>query len=364
MYLTLKCSMDLCCESYYANFYDFHKPMSIDIRIAFYIKLFTMKWLFLIAISLIFVLQATSQNKIEVETGNKQMSQGEHTAFTVVIPKSKADEIKTLWNKQVNTRSTSERLDNLNTQIGNIFKSKDKKIERDKLKMEKKGNELYVKAVTIDQMANTPMNVYTIINPLPEGTQLSAFFQYTDSVFIDEGNAAEERFAFLKDYVRNFGVTAYKKIYDDSIKIANKAVAREENRLRDLQNSINRDEKSILRNEQAIQNFKLKISQIQSDSARIIESIESKENQMAEMDKDSADYYVAEKELRDLQKTKLRYGRELISLKNRIRDKETDIESAKDQIASNQLQMESQKEIIENKQQVAQELIKEKEEIE
>jgi hypothetical protein len=350
--------------SNYADFYDFHKPTGVDIRSLYYLKRHNMKQLFIFTISLIFVFQAYSKNRIEVETGSKKMSKGEHTAFTVVIPDTKADEIKVLWNKEVNNRKPGERINNLNTQIANIFRSKEKRASRDRLKMEEKGNELYIRSVEIDPMANSPMDVYALVSQTPDGSQLSAFFQYTDSVFIDEGNAAEERFAFLKDYVRNFGVNAYKNIYDDSIKQANREVSREENRLRSLQSDINREEKAILRNEQAIENFKQKITEIQSDSARLINSLELKENELAEMNEDSAEYYVLEKELRDLQRTKQRYARELVSLKNRIQDKESDIETAKNQIASNQLQMESQKELIENKQQVAQELMKEKEEIE
>jgi DNA repair exonuclease SbcCD ATPase subunit len=322
-----------------------------------------MKRLFLVSLLIIIALRIGAQNKVEVDVSGKKMSKGEHTAFTVVIPNSDTEGVTAAWRKYVNVRPAGERIDNLNTQIGNIFRNKDKRFKREKLKMVRNGEELYIRSVDIDQIASSPMDVYATVSQLPEGCQLSAFFQYTDSTFIDEGNVEENLLNSVQDYVRNFGVETYRNIMDNNIKVASKAVTREQNRLKDLQASTLREEKSILRNESAIQEFKAKISQLQKDSANSVQNIASKEEELAELDKDSADYMLVDKELTLLGKEKLRIAREIRSLKTRIKSRELDIESAKNQIASNELEIDNQTKLIENKQQVAEQLIREKGEI-
>lgn len=322
-----------------------------------------MKRLFLLSIVIVLSLYGNSQNRVDVDISSKKMSKGEHTAFTVMIPDSQSDEVVALWRKYVNKRATGERIDNLNTQIGNIFKSKENRVKRERLKMVRTGEELNIRSVVIDQLSDFPMDVYAIVTQLNEGCQLSAFFQYTDSAFIDESNVDENNLGNFTDYVRNFGVETYKTVMDNNIKMANKAVTREQNRLKDLQASSLREEKSILRNEASIQEFKARISQLQKDSANAVQNITTKEEKQSELEKDSAAYMLVDKELAMLGKERLRISREIRTLKTRIKSKELDIESAKNQIASNELEIDNQIKLIENKQQVAEELIKEKGEI-
>ncbi|HET6557083.1 MAG TPA: hypothetical protein VFG54_07185 [Prolixibacteraceae bacterium] len=323
-----------------------------------------MKRLFFLSLGILIALHVRSQYRIEVETGEKKMSKGNQTAFTIMIPDAKTDEIQVLWRKYVNIRPSGERIDNLNTQIGNIFRSRENRVKRENLKMIRNGDELFIRSVEIDRISNYPMDVYARVTQLPEGSQLSAFFQYTDSVFIDESNVDQNKLILLQHYVRDFGVEAYKTVMDKNIKLANKAVSKEQNRLKELQASILREEKAILRNETAIQEFKNRIAQLKADSASLIETIDIRENEIAEMNQDSVEYMLLERELTELEKQKLRYAREVKTLKTRIKSKELDIESARNQITSNELEMDNQVKVIENKQQVAEELIREKGEIE
>ncbi|MGE5429244.1 MAG: hypothetical protein ACM3O8_15225 [Methylococcaceae bacterium] len=323
-----------------------------------------MKRLIILSLLLMLSLYSRSQHKIEVETGEKKMSQGKQTAFTVMIPASQKEEIETLWRKYVNVRPAGERIDNLNTQIGNIFRNKENRVKRDRLKMVRNGDELHISAVDIKQISNAPMDVYAIVTQQPQGSQLSAFFQYSDSTFITADSVENSQSAVVRDYMHDFAVSAYRTIMDDNVKNANKAVAREQNRLKDLQASSLREEKSILRNQSAIQEYKAKITQLQKDSTNAVQNIASKEEKKAKLDKDSAEYMLADKELTMLEKEKLRITREIRSMKTRIKTKELDIESAKNQIASNELEIDNQTKIIENKQQVAEQLIQEKEQIE
>lgn len=322
-----------------------------------------MKRFIFFSLIIIMALHVAAQNRIEVDVSGKKMSKGEHTAFTVKIPNSETDQITAYWRKYVNVRPAGERIDNLNTQIGNIFRNKDKKYKREKLKMVRNGEELYIRSVAIDQISNYPMDVYATVVQQPDGCQLSAFFQYTDSTFIDTTNVEANLISNIKDYVRNFGVETYRTIMDNNIKVASKAVSREQNRLKDLQASTLREEKSILRNQNAIQEFNARIAQLKTDSANLVKNLESRQNELTELAKDSAEYMLVEKEINDLEKEKSRFSREMRSLKTRIKSKELDIESAKNQIASNELEIDNQAKIIENKQQVAEQLIREKGEI-
>lgn len=323
-----------------------------------------MKRLYLLLLIITLTLHARSQFRVEVQMEQKKMSQGNHTAFTVMIPDSQTEEVETMWRKYVNVRPTGERIDNLNTQIGNLFKSKENRVKRERLKMVKNGDESHIRAIEIKQLSSYPLDVYAITTQVPEGCLLSAFFQYTDSAFIDSISVDENKLTVIQDYVRNFAVNTYRTVMDNHIKVASKEVTREQNRLKDLQASTLREEKSILRNETAIQEFHARIGQLKTDSANLVKSLESRQNQLAELAKDSAEYMLVEKEITILEKDKSRFSREIRSLKTRIKSKELDIESARNQIASNELEIDNQHKIIENKQQVAEQLIREKGEIE
>lgn len=323
-----------------------------------------MKRLFFLSWGILMAVHAFSQYRVEVETDEKKMSKGNQTAFTVMIPDAKTDEIAVLWKKYVNIRPSGERIDNLNTQIGNIFRSKENRVKRENLKMIRNGDELFIRSVEIDRISNYPMDVYARLTQLPEGCQLSAFFQYTDSVFLNELNVDENKIILLQSYVRDFGVEAYKTVMDKNIKLASKEVSKEQNRLKELQANTLREEKSILRNETAIQEFKDRIAQLKADSASLIETIDLRGQEIEAMDKDSVEYMLLEKELTELEKQKIRYAREIKTLKTRIKSRELDIESARNQITSNELEMDNQVKVIENKQQVAEQLIREKGQIE
>lgn len=322
-----------------------------------------MKLLFILLSVLSMNFHASSQNKIEVETGEKVMPQGSYATFNMMIPKSKTKDIENLWKKYVNKRPAGERFNNLTTQVGNIFKSKINQTKRDRLKVDKSGNQLHVRAVDLNEISNYPLDIYASITQSPEGSQLSSFFQYTDSVYIDTTNTNEDKLALIADYVRDFGVEAYKNVVDENIKLANRELSREENVLKNLHASTVRAEKSITRNETLIQQYNSRISVLENDSARMDETIAAKKKEFSEMLKDSADTKPAKTKLKALQKEKARNPIEIRTLKGKIRSKELDIRSAKTQIADNEIEIKTQKTVIDGKQQIAEQLIKEKGEI-
>ena len=322
-----------------------------------------MKQLIILLVGMSMALYANSQNNIEVETLEKEMSQGPQTAFTVLIPESKAQDIEIHWNKYLNNRPANERFKNLTTQVGNIFKSKEKKTRRNRLKMNKTGDELHVRSIALDKISSYPMDIYAILTQLPEGCQLSAFFQYTDSVFIDPSNTDENKMDVIADFVYDFGVEAYRTVVDENIKLANREVSREESILKGLHASILRAEKAILRDETLIQEYNSRISELKNDSANIIETIALKKKEFSEIHEDSLDYEVTKAELKALEREKASFPREIRTLKGKIKFKELAIESARNQIAANEIEIENQEAIIQEKQQIAEEFIRKKGEI-
>lgn len=322
-----------------------------------------MKLLIILLATLSITFYAHSQNRIEVQTMEKEMSQGPQTAFTMLIPKSKTQDIEILWKKYVNNRTVNERFKNLTTGVGNIFKSKDKKTKRDPLRMVKTGDELHVKSIVLDKISLYPLDIYALINQLPEGCQFRAFFQYSDSVFINSSNTPEDRMDLITNFVRDFGVEAYKNVVDENIKLANRNVSREENNLKELHAGIQRAENSISRNETLIQEYNSKISELRNDSTRMVETLASKKKDFSQMNKDSVDFETTKSELKSQERENVRIPREIRMLKGRIRSKELEIESAKNQIAENELEIKNQEAVVQEKQQIAEELIREKGEI-
>ena len=322
-----------------------------------------MKLLIILLVVMLMAFNAISQNKIEVKILEKDMSQGTQTAFTMLIPESKAQDIENMWRKYVNNRPANERFKNLTTGVGNIFKPKEKKASRDRLKMNKTGDEMHVRSIELDKISSYPVDIYAIITQLPQGSQLSAFFQYTDSVFIDPSNTDEGKLDLIADFVDEFGVEAYRNVVDENIKLANRDLSKEEVVLKGLHTSILRSEKSIIRDQTLIQEYNSKISELRSDSASIIEPIALKKKEFSEMHEDSLDYKETKAELKSLEKEKARIPKEISTLKGKVKSKELEIGSAKKQMAENKLGIKNQETVIQEKQQIAEQLIKEKEEI-
>jgi hypothetical protein len=100
-----------------------------------------MKQFFLFTIIILANYWAQAQQKVEAGTELMNMSKGQQMAFTVIVPEAKAKDIEPTWKKYVNNRSIGERFSNLTTQIGNLFRSKENQSNRDKLKVEKNGDE-------------------------------------------------------------------------------------------------------------------------------------------------------------------------------------------------------------------------------
>jgi len=320
-----------------------------------------MKRIFTLTVILTFSLLASSQQKIQVEIGEKTMSQGQQMAVTMLIPEAKMKDVESLWKKYVNNRGFGERIGNLATQIGNVFKSSENQANRDKLKVEKKGDEWYVRSIEQSAITSHSMDIYARMTDMPDGCQFSAFFQYTDSVFISESNADQERIQNMKSYIREFGVEAYKSVVDDQIKEAKKEVSNQEAVKKDIESDSRKEEKAIARFESDIQEFNAGIFEVESDIVRLNENITAKKVTFTTLTKKTPEYDAAKQELKGLEKEKSKYFSKIKSFKTKIKSKELDIKSAKNNIAQNELKIIKQEKVIQEKEQIVMDLITKKE---
>lgn len=306
---------------------------------------------------------AKAQQKIEVETGEKNMSKGQQMAVIVLIPEAKPADVEPVWKKYINNRSFGERVGNLAVQIGNLFKNEDNKVNRDKLKVEKNGDELYVRSIEEAILSKHSMDIYARMTELPQGCQFYAFFQYTDSVFINESNVDQEHIENMKSYIRNFGVEVYKNVVDEQIKEARKEVTKQEDALEDIQSASKKQEKAIARYETDIQEYNAGIVDVEADIKRLDENITPKKIALEALTKKTPEYDAAKKELKELSKEKSGYFGKIKSLKSKIKSKETDINTAKGKITQNDIQLNKQQLVIQAKQKIVDQLIAKKEAI-
>jgi hypothetical protein len=322
-----------------------------------------MKPTFLFLVFFSITLLASAQQKLEVEIGEKSMSKGPQMAVTVLIPEAKSKDVEPVWKKYVNNRSFGERIGNLATQIGNIFKSEENQVSRDKLKVEKNGDELYVRSIEEASLSKHSMDIYARMTELPNGCQFSAFFQYTDSVFINEKNVDQDRIENMKSYIRNFGIIVYKNVVDDQIIAAKKNVTNEEKTVKDIQSASKKQEKAIAGFETDIKEYNAGIVEVENDIKRMEEVINTQKMSIETLTKKTPEYDIAKKGLKDLEKEKSKYFNKIKSFKKKIKSREADINAAKGKITQNDIQLNKQQLVIQDKQKIVEQLVAKKEAI-
>jgi hypothetical protein len=306
---------------------------------------------------------ASSQQKIEVEIGEKAMSKGQQMAISILIPDATPEVIESLWKKYVKDRSISEKIGSLASQVGDIFKSAENQAGHDKRKVEKNGDELFVRSIEETTILNHSMDVYARMTKLPEGCIFSTFFQYTDSVFINESNIDPDRLQNLKSYVRDFGVIAYQDVVDEQIKEAKKDVSKQENVLKDFESDIRKEGKTISRCESDSMEFENEVLEIQGGIKVMDESIQTKKTALVSEKKGTENYDRIKSELKDMDKEKSKNFNKIKSLKSKIKSKGLDIKSAKSTITELEKKMEIQRTVIAEKEQIVEQLVQKKDEI-
>ena len=323
-----------------------------------------MKNLFILFAFIFFSFIARSQQKIEVEISEKPMSKGQQMAIAVLIPEAKTSDVEPLWKNYINKRGIGERLGNIATSIGNVFKSEENKVDRDKLSVQKKGDEWYIRSIEETSISNHSLDVYARSSNLPEGCQFYAFFQYTDSIFINETNVDAERLQNMKIFIHDFAVEVYKSVVDDQIKAAKKVVAEEEKTLKKIESNSVKEEKAISRYEVDIQEYEADIRDVENDITRMDTIISGKKAAFSLLTKGTPEYDVAKGEIKDLSKAKSKSFSKIKSYKSKIKSKQGDIKSSNSKIAQNEVKVSLQQNVIKEKEQIVDDLEKKKEKIE
>ncbi|MFY9152023.1 MAG: hypothetical protein WAO52_08415 [Prolixibacteraceae bacterium] len=312
---------------------------------------------------LLFGIITEAQQKIEVSVNNKTMSKGQQMAITVLIPEAKTKDIESIWKNYINNRSLGERMGNIATGIGNIFRTGDNQVKRDNLKVEKIGDEWYVRSIEEASLTYHSLDVYARTADLPEGCQFNAFFQYTDSVFINESNIDAERLESMKTFIHDFGVEAYKSVVDDQIKEAKKEVSNQEDIFKKIEKNTRKEEKAISRCEVDIQEYEAEIKGVENDIARMEELIAEKKLTFSTLPKDDPAYDLTKLALKDLAKSKSKSFKSIKSIRSKIKSKEMDIKSSKTKIAQDEVKILAQQKIIEEREKIVQDLELKKERI-
>lgn len=322
-----------------------------------------MKNILLLSVFLLAGFFSGAQEKIVVNLEDKTMSQGLQMAATVIIPESKIKDVDPIWRKYINNRSLGERLGNLTTQVGNIFKNEENKVDRDKLKVDKKGDEWYVRAIDEPSITNHKLDVYARAADVPGGCQFNAFFQFTDSIFINKNNLEEERLLNLKTFIHEFAVEVYKSAVEDQIKEAKKVLSSEERVMKKIESGLVKEQKAISRYEVDIQEYETEIRAVEYDIVRTDTIMGRKKVELAMIKKGTPEYDVAKGEMKELSKTKSKDFGKIKSFKSKIKSKQGKIKSANSKIAQNEVKLTIQQKVIDEKQRIVEELELKKENI-
>lgn len=323
-------------------------------------KIKTMKRILFLTAILSISMLGYSQQDIEVTVSTKTMSKGSQMAITVFIPEAKVKDVIPLWKKYVNNRGIGEHLGNLATQFGNIFRSSDNQVDRDKLKVEKKGDEWYVRSIEEESVSTHSIDVYARASEADGKCMFSAFFQYTDSVFVNEENEEPFKINNFKTFIRDFGVEVYINVVDEQIKEAGKDVKKEKSKLDDIESNTRKEEKSISKDEVDIQEYNANIAGVENDIKILDQKIESVKTTFSLLSKEDLNYETSKAELKELQKQKSKSFKKIKSMKGRIKSNEGDIKSSKGEIAQNDLRLKRQQLVIDEKESIVEQLEKKK----
>jgi len=207
------------------------------------------------------------------------------------------------------------------------------------------------------------MDIYARITGQSDGCVLTAFFQYTDSVFMNEYNVDKERLQSIKNYVREFEVLAYKNVVDEQIKKAKKDVSEQEGILKDFESDSKRQNKSVTRMEVDIKEYESDMKSLESDIKFLEGKISAQNQLLLSSAKGSTEYAAAKSSVRDLNKEKSKSFSKIKSLENKIRTKKSDIKDAEDKIFSDDKNAAKQKPVVEEKQKIVDLLVQKKEAI-
>ena len=286
----------------------------------------------------------------------KEMSRGKNTGFLINIPQSDYKLVESLWRNYVNERPLGTWIGSGMKQVGNLFRSSENKVAVDRLRIEKIKDELYLHAIKIDDLSEERLNVYAKIAQIQSFCQFVAFFQFTDSVFIGEQNVSPEMFSNLKNYIREFGIEAYRKAVMNELETAKADLREKERELKKLETKKVGFEKSINGLETDIYDVETELRLIQDDIKKQDEKLYNLKSERRRYSKKSYEYDSVTEQIKSEEKTKKEILSSIKKLKNRISKYDSGIKAEEGKIRQNLDQQEIQQRIISKQQLVVNEI--------
>jgi hypothetical protein len=312
------------------------------------------------------VLTLDAQQKIEVALAEKEMSQGKQTSFVVIVPEAKIDFVVSKWKKYANDRTIIENITKgaIGRFVENTYKSvantlsPEKKLEKNrmKLRVEKEHDEFIIRNIVHKYITEDLLDIYTKIIQLEDGVQVSGFFKFSDSIFINESNVDEETILSIKNYMYEFGVGAYKGVVENQIKDAEKELRRKNKVLSNMKSRNDYFEESITRKESEINICREDIRQNDDQFILVEDLISEKKKQMLGENKSSTQYQEYKVSLKEKQKEKRKIENQNKNLKAKIKSKELNIKNLFVEIAKNRKEQRLQQVEIEKQENVIKEL--------
>lgn len=308
----------------------------------------------IVFISLLYVSSLVAQEKINVEVSTKEMSEGAQTAFTVFVPESNQKVVLKEWKKFINERSffefatkgTSQTFEKVALGISNLFANEKKEYSKKSLKVERQGNEFIVHNVLHESISNQHVDVIAQLSSVENGVYLSSYFKYADSVFISESNVTESTYNNIKEYVRQFGVEAYRVVVMDQVTLEEKELKKQEGILKDSKRDNKQENKAIGKYESEIDQYKYDIKVLKRDVVGIEERLQEYKTSFRSAKKKSAEYDLIKDNIKTIEKERRRNLNDQKSAKNKIQKNEARIKEAKNNIEANDKFQEVQNEVI------------------
>jgi len=285
------------------------------------------------------------QEKINTTVSGKEMSQGNNTAFTVFIPEASLKLAESKWKKYVAEKTFIETaaedagrlVENTYKTIANTVSSEKKReLSKQKIRIESINGEIISRGVVHENLTHLFLDIYARFNESAEGVQVSAFFQFSDSVFVSSQNVLPETLLAFENYIREFGVETYISVFDGKIKAAEKSLRELKRGAKSLksgkksfENAIARCESEISKNES---NIELSGEQIKSANEKVNEI----KNSMSGYTRKSLEYESLKELLKDREKERRKLLNQKKGYENKIRQQEIKIKHIEADIIENE----------------------------
>ena len=274
-------------------------------------------------------LSLLAQDSLSIKEGVFSMSEGNQPGYSVVVPGARLKDIISDWNKYLRQKT----------------KSKFKKIN----------GEYVISSAIISELTTDTVGMFTKIEELSAGVQLTSFISKGNSLFISTTSDAEVG-RKIKFFIRNFAVNAYRNTITDELSSEQKNLKSIESEIKNLESNNDYLEKKTKSKNRSIdrlnddiksnlnfQDFKSKaILQEQQTLATFIDPSELKTAQ--------------QKKLKTLEKEKAKLKKQNEGLNKKVDQLESEIKSMgnnidknnSDKIPEKKTELEKQKVVVSN----------------